>query len=98
MLIAHPGAAAPPSDDYLRGYAVAVLERQFGVRAPSLEVRDGIVQIPAAELGTADRDAVVAALARIDGVKQVLIVSAAAAPMPAAPTSGRPKSSGALLP
>jgi Protein of unknown function (DUF1207) len=94
------GAAAPVSDDYLRGYAAAMLERELGVRAPSLEVRDGIVQISAADLGSADRDAVVAALARIEGVKQVRIVSTPTAltPTAPAPTSVHPESSSALLP
>jgi hypothetical protein len=99
-LTVHPGAAAPLSDDYLRGYAVAVLEREFGVRAQSLEVRDGIVQISAADLGTADRTAVVAALTRIEGIRQVLIVSGPTGPIPPAPapTSSRSEPPSTLLP
>jgi hypothetical protein len=100
ILAVRPSASAPVSDDYLKGYAVAVLEREFGVQAPSLDVRDGIVRISGAELGTADRDAVVAALTRLDGVKQVLIVSTLLEPIPPAPvpTSGRAETPSALLP
>jgi Protein of unknown function (DUF1207) len=96
-----PVAGAPLSDDYLRGYAVAVLEREFGVRAGSLTINDGVLQISEADLGTADRSAVVAALARIEGVKQVVIVGASATPLPPAPgagTSSRAEAPSALRP
>ena len=85
MLAVPPVAGAPLSDDYLRGYAVAVLEREFGLRARSIAINDGVLQISEADLGTADRSAVVAALARIEGVKQVVIVGASATPLPPAP-------------
>lgn len=99
-ITAPPVAGASPSDDYLSGYAVAVLEREFGVRARLLEVNDGVVRVSEADLGTADRAAVVAALSRIDGVKQVLIVSASAAPPPTPEgrTSGRREAPSVLLP
>jgi hypothetical protein len=74
-LVAVPALAAPVTDDYLKGYAAAILAREFNVRAPSLRVSGGVVQVPGAELGGADRSAVIAALAAIDGVQRVVIVS-----------------------
>ena len=57
-------------------------------RARSIAINDGVLQISEADLGTADRSAVVAALARIEGVKQVVIVGASATPFPPAPGAG----------
>jgi len=74
-LVAVPALAAPVTDDYLKGYAAAILAREFNVRAPSLRVSGGVVQVPGAELGGADRSAVIAALAAIEGVQRVVIVS-----------------------
>jgi Protein of unknown function (DUF1207) len=101
VLAVPPVAGAPLSDDYLRGYAVAVLEREFGLRARSIAINDGVLQISEADLGTADRSAVVAALTRIEGVKQVVIVGALATPLPPAPgtgTSGRAEAPSVLRP
>lgn len=98
---AQPMAGSPLSDDFIRGYAVAVLERDFKVRAPSLEVSGGILRLSEADLGTVDRSAVVAALARIEGVKQVVIVSArtgAAPPARESWTGGPDGAPTALLP
>jgi hypothetical protein len=96
---AHLVAASPLSDDFIRGYAVAVLEREFKIRTPSLEVSGGILRLSEADLGTVDRSTVGAALARIDGVKQVVILSAGAAPAAALATmDGRDGAATALLP
>jgi Protein of unknown function (DUF1207) len=74
-LAAVPAQAAPIADDYIKGYAAAILAREFKVRAPSLQVRGGIVQLVDADLAPADRSAVAAALAGIEGVTRVVILS-----------------------
>lgn len=86
-LVAVPVQAAPVADEYIKGYAAAILAREFKVRAPSLRVSDGIVQLAEAELAVADRSAVVAALAAIEGVTRVVILSAAAPGGAVAPPS-----------
>jgi len=72
----HPasGFAAPRDDGYVSGYAAAVLERDFRLAAPSLRVEGGVISIDAADLGEADRAAVVSALERIRGATRVMVV------------------------
>jgi hypothetical protein len=86
--------AAPVTDDYIKGYAAALLSWRFNVRAPSLQVSGGTVQLAAPDLGDVDRSAVVAALAAIDGVTRVSIVETrpatdAAPPRPMAVMAAR---------
>ena len=40
---ARPGEAAPGNDGFIEGYAAAVLERDFGLVAPSLRVQNGVI-------------------------------------------------------
>ena len=77
-LAAVPVQAAAVADDYIKGYAAAILAREFKVRAPSLRVSGGVVQLAEADLTVADRSAVVAALAAIEGVTRVVILNAGA--------------------
>ena len=67
-------AAAPATDEYIRGYAAAILTRDFRVRAPSLRVSRGVVHIASPDLASVDRAAVVAALGAIDGVTGVIVL------------------------
>jgi hypothetical protein len=78
-LITAPVQAAPVTDDYIKGYAAAILAREFKVSAPALQVGGGVVQLREANLAGVDRSAVVAALAAIEGVTRVVIVSNPAA-------------------
>lgn len=74
-------AGATATDDaYSAGYAAAVLEREFGVTAPSLRVRDGVLTLAASELGGADGAKVEAALSRIRGVRRVVVLTAPPTP------------------
>jgi hypothetical protein len=66
--------AAPVTDEYIKGYAAAILAREFKVRAPSLQVAGGIVRVAEADLTSADRPSVIAALGAIEGVAHVVIV------------------------
>jgi len=63
-----PAHAAPAPDDYIKGYAAAILAREFKVRAPSLQVTGGSIRLAEADLASVDRSAVVAALSAIEGV------------------------------
>lgn len=74
-----PEAATQPSDEYLRGYAAAVLERDFGLKVAGLTVSEGVVRLPAEQLGGADPAPVTAALRAVPGVRGVQITQAAIA-------------------
>ncbi|MBI1736446.1 MAG: DUF1207 domain-containing protein [Candidatus Rokubacteria bacterium] len=89
-------ATAADDDAYLRGYAAAVLEREFRLTAPSLRVEQGVVILSPADLAGADRARVVAALAGIRGVARVDVRDPAPAPAPprdvtAAPETTQPR-------
>ena len=91
VLAAIAATAAPETDDYIRGYAAAILAREFKVRAPSLQVSRGVVRLAAPDLDGLDRAAVVAALKAIDGVASVVVadsIPAAAAPPSVTPAAG----------
>jgi hypothetical protein len=77
LLVSARAQAAAPEDAYLAGYAAAVLEREFGISAPSLQVRNGVVTISAGDLGGAPRDRVIAALSAIRGAARVIVSDAA---------------------
>jgi len=64
------------SDDFIRGYAAAVLEREFQIREYSLEVSDQTVRVTSGELKNVDTEKVIAALFAVQGVKKVEILDA----------------------
>ena len=66
------GAAA--GDDFIRGYASAVLEREFGIKNFSLEVAGDAITVTSGDQSDADPDKVIAALLLIRGVKQVALL------------------------
>jgi uncharacterized protein DUF1207 len=65
---------AATSDDFIQGYASAVLEREFRLNNFSLKVAGEAVSITSEDLTDADLNKVVAALLSIQGVKKVTIV------------------------
>jgi hypothetical protein len=65
---------AATSDDFIRGYASAVLEREFRIKNSTLNVADEAVRVTSGDLSGADHDKVIAALLSIQGVKKVEIV------------------------
>jgi Protein of unknown function (DUF1207) len=104
-------AGAATSDDFIRGYAAAVLQREFQIKEYSLEVSDQSVRVTAGELKNVDTEKVIAALFAVQGVKKVeildaqgvVISSSTTPPQPAsiAPTqekSGRPEYELGFLP
>jgi uncharacterized protein DUF1207 len=69
-----PAEAAPVTDDYIKGYAAAILGWRFNVQAQSLQVSGGTIQLARRDLANVDESAVVAALSKIEGVSRVVIV------------------------
>ncbi|TNF53112.1 DUF1207 domain-containing protein, partial [bacterium] len=56
-------------DDYIRGYAEAILEREFNLLPDSLLVKEGIITIGFENIENVDRDRLIAELSRIRDVK-----------------------------
>ena len=74
ILDAQPGAAAVPAgDEYIRGYAAAVLHRDFQITAESLQVMNGVIYIRRLEASDVVDDKIKTSLAAIPGVKKVEI-------------------------
>jgi hypothetical protein len=67
---------AATSDDFIRGYAAAVLQREFQIKEYSLEVSDQTVRVTSGELKNVETEKVVAALFAVQGVKKVEILDA----------------------
>lgn len=61
-------------DAYIRGYAGAILQREFDVNASALTVDKGVVTI-AADLSEPDREKVRVVLMQVGGVREVRIVA-----------------------
>lgn len=88
-------SAAVTDDAYATGYAAAVLEREFRVTAPSLHVRDGVLTVAASDLAGADGAKVEAALARVRGVRRVIVLTG---PTAAGPTASAAPGRGTSAP
>jgi hypothetical protein len=77
FLLSPPDACAAAADDaFVAGYATAVLERDFNLRAPALQVKDGLITMPAQDLEGVDRDEVLKRLSGIRGVVRVEVTPA----------------------
>jgi Protein of unknown function (DUF1207) len=94
---------AATSDDFIRGYAAAVLQREFQIKDYFLEVSDQTVRVTSGELKNLDPEKVIAALFSVQGVKKVeildpqgVVISSSTTPPkqePAAPATAREKAS-----
>lgn len=85
------GWAVATDDAFVAGYATAVLEWEFKVRAPSLRVTEGLVTVTAEDLAGADREEVLRRLSSIRGVLRVVVQSAdPASPDPASAIALQP--------
>jgi hypothetical protein len=69
-------AHSAANDDFIQGYASAVLERELRIRNFSLKIAGETVRITSGELSEADHEKVIAALASINGVKKVEVADA----------------------
>jgi len=65
-----------PDDRFLAGYAAAVLEREFSLRATGLVVVAGEVRYPDRGFGTLEREQIEKSLRAIPGVRSVTIIPA----------------------
>ena len=61
---------AATSDDFIQGYASAVLGREFHIKNFSLSVVDEAVRVTSSDLSGVDYDQVTAALLSIQGIKK----------------------------
>lgn len=73
------------NDHFLLGYATAILEQQYKVKAGSLKVQDGVVLINASDLSAPDRDKIITHLKEIVGVVRVEVIETADKQAPAQP-------------
>ena len=64
-------SAAPARDDYIAGYATAVVEREMRLTGRDLSVKDGVITISAGNLSAPERERLVAALSGIPGVLRI---------------------------
>jgi len=69
---------ASADDDFLRGYATALLRETLGPNAPPVRVTDGVIQVSSAP--AADRERIAAALARVPGAVRVEFLAPAPTP------------------
>jgi hypothetical protein len=65
-------AAGQESDDFIRGYAAAVLQRDFEIKADAVSVQDGVVTVHA-DLSETEQRRLTKALEEIAGVERVVV-------------------------
>ena len=73
-----PGSAAatgPTSDQFITGYATAVLQRDFQITAELLQVQYGVIYIQGLEASDTVRDTIKTSLSAIEGVREVVITN-----------------------
>ena len=72
-----PGSAAaatgPTSDQFISGYATAVLQRDFQVTVEVMQVQYGVIYIQGLEASDTVRDTIKTSLSAIEGVREVVI-------------------------
>ena len=74
MLLARPVAAADStSDEFIRGYATATLQRDFQITAESLKVQSGVIYIHGLEASDVIDDRIKTSLSTIEGVRKVVV-------------------------
>ena len=74
LLGAHSAWSQVTTDEYIAGFATAVLQHEFKAVDSRLQVSNGVVRISAQSLSGLDRAKVQRALAGIAGVKEVVII------------------------
>ena len=92
LILMFPFASgAAISDDFIRGYAAAVLEREFQIKDYSVEVSDQTVRVTSGELRNLDTEKVIAALFAVQGVKKVEILDAQGVVISSSTTAPQPE-------
>lgn len=69
-----PAPLAAADDRFAAGYATAILEREFSLKAPRVTVSNGVMTVRGDELGSVKRDRVLKALSGIQGVVRIEII------------------------
>jgi len=64
-------SAAPARDDYIAGYATAVIERELPNVGRDLTVKDGVITISAENLSAPEREKLLTALSAVPGVRRI---------------------------
>ncbi|HEX8342724.1 MAG TPA: DUF1207 domain-containing protein [Tepidisphaeraceae bacterium] len=72
------GSTVLADDGFIRGYAAAILEREFALRADEMTVENGVLSYPDRAFGTLEKQQLVKSLGAVPGVKEVRIVNRAA--------------------
>ncbi len=67
------GPISIASDDYIKGYSAAVLERQFDIKEYNLIVQDGELKVSLDEYSLALKEDLIRELSKVPGVKSVKI-------------------------
>ena len=67
-------AATPASDEFIRGYATALLERDFQIAAESMDVQHGVIYLQGLKASDVVSDRIRTSLSSVEGVKQVVIM------------------------
>jgi len=86
-VVAVASAASAEDDQFIRGYAAAILQRDFNIAADAVSVSAGVVTVRA-ELSDQERERLTTALTQISGVQQVVVSEAE--PLPVAPAPSEP--------
>jgi hypothetical protein len=73
LFLSRAAAAVPVGDEFIRGYATAVLQYDFQITVKSLKVQNGVIYIHGVEASEVGLDKIRVALSSIEGVKQVVI-------------------------
>jgi hypothetical protein len=71
--------ALAEDDDFIRGYAAAVLQRDFEIKPEAVTVRNGVVQVRA-DLSEEERQRLTTAVMQIAGVQRVELIPVDTAP------------------
>ncbi|UCF94493.1 MAG: DUF1207 domain-containing protein [Desulfobacterales bacterium] len=80
FIFGRPTGAAQVSDEFIRGYATAVLGRDFQNMSVFFNVRRGVVYLSAPEISEVARERIRTTLSQIEGVQRVEIVDPAELP------------------
>ncbi|MFH0780811.1 MAG: DUF1207 domain-containing protein [Pseudomonadota bacterium] len=74
LFLPQPAAAiGPTSDQFISGYATAVLKRDFQISADFLRVEYGVIYIQGLEASDTESDTIKTSLSSIEGVRKVVI-------------------------
>lgn len=74
IMLASNSYSALADDSYIKGYAVAIIEREFHISPVSVSVKDGVVYVGAEEIAGIESGKLITALLNIKGVERVEVL------------------------